>query len=87
MTGDNGVTLGELYRQGREIKDAVHELDGKLDTANAVITRHDGEISRNNADISEIRADLKSKRVTTGTIAGVVATVITVIGEIIGHVK
>lgn len=86
MTEENGVTLGELYRQGREIKDAVHELDGKLDAANSLITRHDEQINRNTGDISEIRADLKSKRITTGTIAGVVATVITVIGEIIGHV-
>lgn len=82
----NRITLGELHRQGREIKTALRELDRKMDAANAIIIRHDGEITNHAEDIGEIRADLKSRRVTTGTIAGVVATVITVVGEIIGHI-
>lgn len=84
MTED--VTLGELWRQGEQIKAVVDKMDGKLDAAQDAITRHEGEIVRNSSDIKEIKADLRSRRVTTGTIAGAVATVVTVIGEIIGHI-
>lgn len=79
------VTTGELWRQGQEIKSSVHKLDSKLDSVQDMVTRHDEHIVRHTADIVEIRADLKSKRITTGTIAGVVATVITTVGEVLGH--
>jgi len=82
-----GVTLGELWRQGERIEQAVQKLDSKLDTTNDIVTRHDEMIIGHSEDIAEIRAELKSKRITTGTIAGVVATVVTVAGEIIGHLK
>lgn len=80
------VTTGELWRQGVEIKSMVDKLDTKMDTVQDMVTRHDEHIARHTGDISEIRADLKSKRLTTGTIAGVIATVITTVGEIIGHI-
>ncbi len=80
------VTTGELWRQGVEIKSMVDKLDTKMDTVQDMVVRHDEHIARHTGDISEIRADLKSKRITTGTIAGVVATVITTVGEIIGHI-
>lgn len=83
---DSDVTTGELWRQGVEIKGMVDKLDGKLDNVQEMVTRHDGYIVRHTADIVDIRADLKSKRLTTGTIAGVIATVITTVGEIIGHI-
>lgn len=63
----------------------VAKLDQTMDTVRDTVTRHDEHIARHTGEITEIRADLKSKRITTGTIAGVVATVVTTVGEIIGH--
>jgi hypothetical protein len=80
------VTTGELWRQGLEIKSSVDKLDSKLDNVHDMVTRHDEHIVRHTADIAEMRADLKSKRLTTSAIAGVVATVITIVGEILGHI-
>jgi hypothetical protein len=79
------VTTGELWRQGVEIKSMVDKLDSKLDNVQDMVTRHDAHIIQHTAEITEIRADLKSRRLTNGTIAGVVATVITTVGEILGH--
>lgn len=80
------VTTGELWRQGVEIKSMVDKLGTKMDTVQDRVARHDEHIANHASDLTEIRADLKSKRLTTGTIAGVVATVITTVGEIIGHI-
>jgi hypothetical protein len=82
-----GVTLGELWRQGERIEQAVGKLDAKLDTTNDTVTRHDEMLIGHSEDIARIRAELESKRITTASIAGVVATVITVLGEIIGHLR
>jgi hypothetical protein len=87
MSSDDGVTLGELHRQGREIKAAVRELDRKFDRANATLIRHAGRIEANTEAIAEIRAYLKSRRLTTTTLAGLVATVITVVGQVLGHIQ
>jgi hypothetical protein len=81
-----GVTLGELWRQGDRIETAVQNLDTKLDTTNDTVIRHDGMIIGHSAAIAEIRAELKSKRVSTATLAGVVATVITVVGQVVDHI-
>lgn len=87
MSVESDVTLGELWRQGNEIKNVVNSLDGKLDSVSDRVTTHDGDIQRLKLDLAEIRADLKSKRITTATIAGVIATVVTAAGELLAHMR
>lgn len=84
---DSDVTLGEVWRQGEQIKTAVEKVDAKLDGVSDRVTAHDGDIARLKADVVEMRSDQKAKRVTTSALAGLVAAVITVVGEVLGHLK